>query len=883
MSADLAAFLQTARTEVARYGDDDDVFVRELVQNARDANARSIAFTRIEQGEHEIVCVDDDGSGMSREIIGNVLLRLFSSQKAGSQTAAGCFGVGFWSVLRFADVDVVVETHDGLKPCQLRIDLVGSQLHEEPSRRTTRGTRIVLRRRRRPEAFALRAAILRHACHVTGNDGPPPRLELAGELLNRPLEQGFDDVNGASPVLASRSIEGDGFRGVVGLCAQPHIELLHHGLRVVEASSLLALVPSKKRGEPRGLGLSARIDVDALTVLVDRKTVVEDDRLRAIVDACDAAARRLEREALDSGAPLRLIDAMVTTATRVLTSTALRLVVLGVMTMVLGAALGFATLWVVRPDLRSRIPIPFRVPRVMTTTPMARALDGAALRFDAPRIDVRGADPGGWDVDVYGVGTAQLRLFTLSMPEEARGLVARPQRPHAFEPYPAGRMIAARLAFRTDTAGLVILPSSSSLTPVRVIIGGVGHPVGFADDDGNPIFFVPKPGVLTVELAKGADRPTRPREQIASSTSPELQSLVDATGGLRGEARIDALVGLVQRSIAYSADSTSAGLFDADRRPFVERALGLGRGDCDVINTVLVRALLAAGFDARLAVGLVVVDDVVADDLHAWAEVRAHKGAPWTTVDASPPDARPRPGPASAVDPRTNKPGVPAAATTTTPTTTTPFFVPRSALRVAMVISVLLFVMVGMLLVRHRRQAQRRPRVDLLPLFLAGLSSGAAERLGLKRRPFVPTLDGALLSLDDAAALFGKARLARGSVVPAWLHRSVAVLDDDDPCVTALRPFLPPAIKVSELSFVDDPRLAGLQELIDRRFAGVHLCTASAVPAAGGVDVVTELHVRTTAGATHLVMVPRGLLDRLSPAELVDAILAGASCLRGLR
>jgi hypothetical protein len=807
---------------------------------------------------------------------------LFSSKKAGSQTAAGCFGVGFWSVLRFADVDVVVETHDGSRPCALRIDLMASQLHEEQSKRTTRGTRIVLRRRRRSEIFGLRAAILRHACHVTGNDGPPPRLELAGELLNRPLSLENDDDDdgaaGGAGILASRMIEGDGFRGVVGLCAQPRIELLHHGLRVVEASSLLALVPSKKRSEPRGLGLSARVDVDALTVLVDRKTVVEDDRLRAVVDACDAAARRLEREALDEGAPLPLADATWALLKRLGASTPLRLMVLGCMTMLLGAAVGFAALWVLRPDLRARIPLPFAMPGTTTKSPpvpaIARALDGAARRFDAPRIDVRGADPGGWDVDVDGVGTQQLRLFTLSLPEDSRGLVARPMRPRAFDRRDI-MTIAARVAFRADQPGYLILPSSSSLMPVNVISGGNAHPVGFGDDDGNPIFLVTAPGVLTVELASGGGLRARSPEPVPATTSKPLQDLIELTAGMDRDARVDALVNLVQQRIAYSADSTSARLFDDDRRPFVDRALGLGRGDCDVINTVLVRALLAAGYDARLAVGLVVIDDVVADDLHAWAEVRLGENDPWETLDASPPDARPRPARASAGN-TVARPNPTTTTTTTTSTTTHPLLRQRAWLLVGLGASVLLLVLGGARLVRHRRQ-QRRPRVDLLPLFLAGLSSGAAERLGLKKRPFVPTLDGALLSLDDAARLFGRGRLARGTVVPAWLHKSVAVLDDGDPRVTALRPFLPPATRLAGLSFADDPRLQTLQTLIDARFAGVHVVSSASV------DVVTELHLRTTGGATHLVLVPRRLLDQAADEALIELVLAHASCLRGLR
>ena len=354
----LRAFLELAAIEARRYGDDDDVFVRELVQNARDAGAKVISFrTEVDGvddddvstfnalageeqaivGGREHLIVDDDGEGMSRDQVSRQLLRLFSSEKAERPSTAGCFGVGFWSVLRAGPEEILVDTHDGKAGCAFVIDIVNARLRELPSRRAGHGTTICLSRPGGSRTFAWRSAILHEAASVTGRNGPPPELRLITrisrangdgnaahedahlgddssddeaadantetnertEILNRPL-----DLAGLEGVVASTPVRGPGFRGLVGLSTRPRVELFHHGLRVVEASSLQALLPSRRHMPREGLGLAIRVDVDNLTVLLDRRSVVEDDQLKAVVLACERAATQLEHDILDNAAPL---------------------------------------------------------------------------------------------------------------------------------------------------------------------------------------------------------------------------------------------------------------------------------------------------------------------------------------------------------------------------------------------------------------------------------------------------------------------------------------------------------------------------------------------------------------------------------------------------
>ena len=105
-----AEFLALARRESSRYGGDPWVFVRELLQNSRDAGARRITITAGTRGDEEWVAFDDDGSGMDWDHARKYLLTLHASSKAEERASAGRFGVGFWSVLRFEPDEIILRS-----------------------------------------------------------------------------------------------------------------------------------------------------------------------------------------------------------------------------------------------------------------------------------------------------------------------------------------------------------------------------------------------------------------------------------------------------------------------------------------------------------------------------------------------------------------------------------------------------------------------------------------------------------------------------------------------------------------------------------------------------------------------------------------------------
>ncbi|HET6586048.1 MAG TPA: ATP-binding protein, partial [Nannocystaceae bacterium] len=79
------AFRERARLEADRYGPDPWIFVRELLQNSRDAGAHHVRFVVEQDGALERVTCIDDGEGMTFEHARRYLFSLYASSKEGAK------------------------------------------------------------------------------------------------------------------------------------------------------------------------------------------------------------------------------------------------------------------------------------------------------------------------------------------------------------------------------------------------------------------------------------------------------------------------------------------------------------------------------------------------------------------------------------------------------------------------------------------------------------------------------------------------------------------------------------------------------------------------------------------------------------------------------
>lgn len=866
------AFLERARREAERYGDDPWVLLRELVQNSRDAGASRIEVRVSSQGGTERLTCEDDGAGMSRDDITGYLLRLYASGKAGSDSAEarargpiGRFGVGFWSVLRFSPALVRVESSTGSEQVAFEVDCIGLQLREVPSSLATRGTRVTLLRPRRDEPVepAAERGLRRWAAYVRApSGGRTPALLFNGRPMNRRFEP--------SGFVAER-LKGQGFEGVVGLGPRPSVRLYAHGLLIREAGSLEELLP--KRAPPRlvtapGLYPTARINADGLEVLLDRQTVVEDRLLESIVATCERRVTRLARRLVDDLAPLPLLDR----ARLALTSRA---------ALVAGAVLVTAGLGVGAGFLTEAGPGP--LPALATgeaaapgpeapgpTGAARRAVESAVDPGQGPRINAPPDAGAGWDLRVRGDGRHLLKMATYARYDRARGLVADPVDVYAlYAPWggPHRDGLAIEIGVSSSSEPLVLpVPTGHRVLPRSVTLDG--RPVrGLGESEASePVLFEPRDGGrLRYETVETGPRPDLRPPAVGDFPSTLPPIFADALWKARRlpvRERALALTRAVTGGVRYSTSPDDGARFDAHPGAFVERVAALRTGDCDVMNALNVLLLRAAGIPARLAVGFVVEDGAVAPELHAWTE---YYDAGWRVLDASPS----RPDPASA-----RVASADADAGTDDLDDKAPLVAPtRQRLGLGLAGAALLLASLGGVAALRRRR-QRRARsssgpeddalVRMLRQFLKHPSEG--DPLLLRRRPFFPCLDGSLLSLGELERLSQRGRLVvarRSSALLSSLARGLPVLDGDAPRTRALEDRLPERVDLDELARLaaqraSDPALGAVEQALWRLDRGVRI---HAVP---GERRVLEVEIPARRGA----LAPRHLLVGLDAPEI---------------
>ena len=280
------AFRERARWEAERYGADPWVFVRELLQNARDAGSSSVRLTVEEHDGQAVVRCLDDGEGMTFDHARRYLFSLYASSKENDGSQVGKFGVGFWSVLRFEPDRIIVRSrrHDGSGwGLALSGDLVRAHEVDPPP---LPGTEVILERAGGDGMLARR---IRDAAHQNGRflrrrddpDSPLP-VTVNGQSINETFEL---------PAPRASFRRGD-VQGVVALGPAPRVELFSRGLRVRSAAALEDLLSANTRTDrsrvafpeiPGGMAPQAILECPELELLLSRGDARDDRKLRKLV------------------------------------------------------------------------------------------------------------------------------------------------------------------------------------------------------------------------------------------------------------------------------------------------------------------------------------------------------------------------------------------------------------------------------------------------------------------------------------------------------------------------------------------------------------------------------------------------------------------------
>ena len=635
-------FRERARFEAGRYGSDPWVFVRELLQNSRDAGARKVWITTTRSEGRERIECRDDGAGMSFEHARRYLFTLYASSKRGGSKTAGRFGIGFWSVLRFSPDAIVICSRpgDGSDGWQVRLDgdleyTMREQTAVEP------GTEIVLERPAHEIDLegAIRDAVLRDAPFLSCRDRP-----------DRPLEV---RVNGrivrAEPELPppSLSFERRGLRGEVALGDEPRVEIFAHGLRVRDAASLDDLLLGGRPARPPLLattgGSAPRVRIDSrdLSVLMARGDAREDRALRRLVAIGHRELGRLVLAELDRyarttrrgriGEWMRDLWAGVQLPRSAVAGVA-AVVILGLGWLAVqrwsGNGENRPTVQEVQAPSGGADPVsaPYRGLEGRYRGPSVETLGGVS-----PPVDLRYRPA---DQDLWFAALVISGLDADGVPAGDRSRVTRP---YHGQPCVEG---CVEIEMMVDAgAGILRLPVPTGHVvdqgsvrlggePVPVVVTTVGQPaIRLQAARVGRLHYLSSPGPESAPTVAG-DWPDLPAE---------LGPLVADLDTLARSDRALVVADYVRRRVRYDRSrTTSKSLLEARRRglDLFSRTLVVGAGDCDVQNALLAGILDHAGVPSRLALGWVGSKGRVLAGLHAWVEFLGEDGR-WAVVDAS--------------------------------------------------------------------------------------------------------------------------------------------------------------------------------------------------------------------------------------------------------
>lgn len=756
-------FLERARREARRYGSDPWVFVRELIQNARDAGAARVAFWIETLEGRSVLGCRDDGEGMTLAHARRFLFTLYASSKRAGGSSAGRFGVGFWSVLRYQPDEIWIRSWPlGAPPWQRRLDGgLGLAPAGTPPPRPGTGTEILLIRRAgpHPDETQLAAAVRSAVRDPRLRDDAERALELTvgGRRVRTSLEL---------PAPSAR-FSRRGVRGVVGLGAGPRVELSSKGLLLRKASVLSDLLQAPEDGATpaaspvRGMAPQALLDDDGLSPLPSRGDARDDRQLRRLVALARRETERLvaaQVESVRPGSRWRRLSQW------------LRPAVAAPVALLLVAVAGLLGAGVPAPPALSltpaRLPRPGGEPR-----PAAAAYRDLATLYEGPRADAPVAvPPVALRYDPARTSVRFAALLVRGLDPSGRAIADEVE----GEPYRGPACRAGCVEVRLEVAGgpgplRIPVPTGTRVDPASVRLDDGLVPL-HRTALGQPVLELTKP--TRGELVYRAG-PARPAKTSPNPAPPPLpRALASEARRLRSRPlpeRVSAGVAWVRARVRHDSSPRVVERHAkalALGRAFADRTLAIGAGDCDVQNGLLLDLLQTAGVTAHLAVGYVGESGRAAPALHAWVEYRDLTGR-WAVADASEDVARAEPLPAPPHTPRSEE----ASRGATEAGPGSDLALPVAIGGAGILLAALIALALGR--PRTRRRILLAPDQPLHGMLRAALEHPEAfqDAPALFHRPLVPTQGGGFVSLAQAWQEAEDGRLFRAPG-PGRLERS---------------------------------------------------------------------------------------------------------------
>lgn len=600
-----------------------------------------------------MVSFEDDGAGMAYEHARDFLFRLYASSKEDDQSNAGKFGVGFWSVLLFEPSLILIESrprNGAAWAVQLDGDL--NEVSHQLCNLDGPGTRIVLRRpTQEPSdpaqvAHQVRSSLSQYCSHLKRNDHDATPLPVEVDGTN--IAEVLSTAGTVQMRFREKHVEG-----AVGLGDKPRVELYSRGLLVWRGTLLDELRFGAREADgrqfPPGLAPVYVLNGHRLNVTLDRRAVIDDSRLTEVRVVARRAMRNLLQGYLDKFSPRtpwqRLLDGLLGIWEDAGESGRRSWLVI-----FMALALALVTALVLLPGLMGDGP----VRRLAPISPTPESTSGDRPFLWPQRFDGVGVDPGRSTTKAQlsytpADQTHYFRVVAFESLDPGSGVRGGPLQ--AVAEAPTFRCVSDCLdvAVLVDAASGMLplpLPAGYSIEPSSVRLDGNQIGPLRLNEFGDPMLELPQAirGALTYRAGPGALL-LSDEARFALLAVPQQMTLPESLATLAARALVGWAVEprsrwlslQVQNAIAYDISAEVAGRYRAflSTRPatgWLDFVMDLGRGDCDVKNTVLVVALRKAEVSSRLVMGFVGENGEALPGLHAWVESYVNQ---WAVLDAS--------------------------------------------------------------------------------------------------------------------------------------------------------------------------------------------------------------------------------------------------------
>jgi hypothetical protein len=657
------------------YGSDPWFFIRELAQNSRDAGAAviNVKIGHTPAGEETLVFADN-GGGMSYDHAVRYLFRLYASSKTAEKYAAGRFGIGFWTVLKFNPHKIIIESRFKKKSWGVVVE-VGRDLVTTPgpSDLNQGGTRITLCRPAQEESAEAyrretKTALQRYCSYLRRNTrrAEPLPVYFSGENITGEMKL---------PGPVSMAFKTGRLEGAVGLGTQPRVRLYASGLPVWEGTSLEELshtpplLPKEKTKSPElgsGLGLAPvfLLNGSGLEVNISRRRVIDNRNLQKVRQAAENALAQMVETAVDCISPRGLLQWLVHRVKRgtapVFHSFSKTLLLILLIILPLEYLLVRSFYKVSREE---------NAGGAVSLLVDERYYAGASVKTSASSIPLA--------LNYEPPAAAWFKLFSADVYQTSPGFIQAVDQTEEI-PFPPlscqGNITTVEL--NTEETGKIFLPQPvgygvdlNSLTLDGVPLGGAGYHA-----NGEVVVSISSAGMIRYRccpLRVQAMPSLSPGQRKKFTNLPgdfalpvSLEKVLSQSAHLSTNKRVETALQLTVELLEYDASGETAQKYaqSSNQRDWFQKVTGIGAGDCDILNGVTALLLRRMGVPAQLVIGLVGQGGKVLAGLHAWAEYFDEERG-WQMVDATSYPRRrqlsghaapPRPGvsPAGTADPK---------------------------------------------------------------------------------------------------------------------------------------------------------------------------------------------------------------------------------------